>query len=45
MVIYTKMLAFITIFTLPHYTKVFMVSNIKYNSAKNISPFVTTRMF
>lgn len=39
------MLAFTTIFTLPLYTKVFMISYIKYSSAKNVSPFVTTRMF
>lgn len=45
MLIYTKMLAFTTIFTLPLYTKVFMISYIKYSSAKNVSPFVTTRMF
>lgn len=45
MVIYTKMLALTTIFTLPHYTKVFTISYIKYTSGKNVSPFATTRMF
>lgn len=36
--IYTKVLALTAVFTLPHSTKVFMISHVKNSSAKNVSP-------